>query len=44
MSDADGHLRRNTTVAASGASTASTAVYCPLRNEMTPEGGKMILS
>ena len=44
MSEAAGHFRRNTTVVGSGASTASIAVYWPLRNETTSAGGLTILS
>ena len=34
----------STTVYGSGAVTVSTAMYSPLRFEVTPGGGKMILS
>jgi hypothetical protein len=43
-SDAAGNLSLNTTVPASGASTASTVEYPLLRVLRTPGGGKMILS
>ena len=44
MNEPEGSFSRNTTVVASGASTAATSAYWPLRVEPTPGGGKMILS
>ena len=44
MKEPSGHLSRKITVSGVGASTASTALYCSWRLDMTPGGGKMILS
>jgi len=44
MSEAAGHLSRKIMVVGSGASIASMAVYCPLRNDTTSAGGLTILS
>src|SRR6266850_2920672 len=44
MKEPSGHLSRKTMVSGVGASTASTALYCSWRLDMTPGGGKMILS
>jgi hypothetical protein len=42
--DALGSFSLKLTVCGSGASTAATSAYWPLRLEPTPGGGKMILS